>query len=108
MFKTIKKGDEISELFSSGKRISFRYFYVFYSTTEDARIAFIAGKKLGNSVTRNHLRRKLKRAYVENKTWFEDKKAIIVAKHSLLSAKDEEVKKNFRRVVRKIDKKNRK
>ncbi len=106
MFKTIKKGNEISDLFNSGERVSFKYFYVFYFLSDDPRIAFIAGKKLGNSVTRNHLRRKLKRLYIENNFWFQNKKAIIVAKHSLLSANDKEIKRNFKKVVNRIDKSN--
>ncbi len=106
VFKTIKKSDEISHLFEVGCRVSFRHFFVLYIESEEPKIAFIAGKKLGNSVKRNHLRRKLKRVYLENYNWFEGKKALIVAKQSLLTAKDDEVRHNFKKVIKRIDKKN--
>ena len=106
VFKTIKKGSEISHLFEIGDRISFRHFFVLYTKSEDPKIAFIAGRKLGNSVKRNYLRRKLKRIYVENNSWFKDKQALIIAKASLLTAQDDDVRHNFKRVTKKIDEKN--
>ena len=80
--------------------ISFRHFSIFYVDSNESQIAFIAGKKLGNSVKRNYLRRKLKRVYLENQDWFLDKKAIIVAKYKLLTANDDEVLRDFRRVLK--------
>ena len=100
MFNTIKKRDEISELFNSGKFVSFKHFSVIFLSSEDSKIAFIAGKKIGNSVKRNKMRRKLKRVYVEHENWFEKKRALLVAKRSLIDADDEEIKNNFERVVR--------
>lgn len=100
MFNTIKRSDEISQLFNKGKMISFRHFSIFYVDSTESQIAFIAGKKLGNSVKRNYLRRKLKRVYLENQDWFLNKKAIIVAKYKLLTASDDDVKSDFRRVLK--------
>lgn len=100
MFKTIKKSDEISELFKVGKLVSFRHFSVFYVDSKESKIAFIAGKKLGNSVKRNYLKRKLRRVYIENQPWFAGKKAIIVAKYKLLAADDKDIDRDFKRVTR--------
>ena len=100
MFNTIKKSDEISELFKEGSFVPFKHFFVYYVSADKSQSAFIAGKKLGNSVTRNKLRRKLKRVYLEHTHWFSDKKAIIVAKNSLVSASDKDVKNNFERAIR--------
>ena len=100
MFNTIKKRDEISELFNKGNFISFKHFSVIYVSSEEPKIAFIAGKKAGNSVKRNKMRRKLKRVYLEHKSWFSDKRALIVAKRSLNDADDADVRQNFERVTR--------
>ena len=105
MFNTIKKRDEISELFKSGNFISFKYFSVIYVSSNEPRIAFIAGKKAGNSVKRNKMRRKLKRVYIEHRNWFTDKCALIVAKRNLFEANDEDVRQNFEKVVRRSGKK---
>ena len=106
VFKTIKKRDEISYLFNEGNFISFKYFSVIYVATEEPEIAFIAGKKAGNSVKRNKMRRKLKRVYLEHKSWFDDKRALIVAKRNLFEANDAAVKQNFERVIRRNIEKN--
>ena len=106
MFNTIKKRDEISWLFNEGNFISFKYFSVIYVSSETPEIAFIAGKKAGNSVKRNKMRRKLKRVYIEHKSWFSDKRALIVAKRSLFEADDELVRQNFERVTRRNVEKN--
>ena len=106
VFNTIKKRDEISQLFNEGKFVSFKYFSVIYVSSENPGIAFIAGKKAGNSVKRNKMRRKLKRVYLEHKSWFDDKRALLVAKRSLFEADDAAVKQNFERVIRRNIEKN--
>ena len=106
MFNTIKKRDEISRLFNEGSFVSFKYFSVIYESAETPEIAFIAGKRAGNSVKRNKMRRKLKRVYLEHKSWFDDKRALIVAKRNLFEADDIAVRQNFERVTRRNVEKN--
>ncbi|WP_296011043.1 ribonuclease P protein component [uncultured Adlercreutzia sp.] len=70
---TIKSSAEISQLFSSGKRIGTPYLtLIVRECANDAaqsddrrhgpqgRVAFIAGKKLGNAVWRNRAKRRLR------------------------------------------------
>ena len=100
MFNTIKKRDEISELFKNGNFISFKHFSVIFLPAKNSTIAFVAGKKIGNSVARNRMRRKLKRVFIEHKNWFGGKTSLLVAKRGLIDASDEEIKNNFERITR--------
>ena len=62
--ETIKSKQEISDLFSSGKRIHTPYltFIVLPKKQHDlyGRVAFIAGKKYGNAVWRNAAKRRMR------------------------------------------------
>ena len=62
---TIKSGIEISEIFNLGKRASSRELRIIVKRVDDqrgpsGRVAFIAGKKLGNAVVRNRNKRILR------------------------------------------------
>lgn len=71
--ETIKSSAEISQLFSTGKRIKTPYLTLIVGEhTSDSdrakdvqhgrcgRVAFIAGKKLGNAVWRNRAKRRMR------------------------------------------------
>lgn len=71
--ETIKSSTDISQLFSTGRRLKTPYLTLIVgdrssetSRTEDAqhdhsgRVAFIAGKKLGNAVWRNRAKRRMR------------------------------------------------
>ena len=62
--ETIKSQEDISELFAHGKRLNTPYltFIVLPSKQHDpsGRVAFIAGKKLGNAVWRNAAKRRMR------------------------------------------------
>lgn len=93
-FPTIKSSDEISKLFSIGKKISNRYILLIYSDelitqnsslyTEhgqnSGRVAFIAGKKNGNAVWRNAAKRRLREVYRENRPLLKDMDVLLIAK----------------------------
>lgn len=63
--KTIKSSSEISHLFENGRRVSASCFSLIVLRNEnqhdrDGRVAFIAGKKLGNAVWRNRAKRRMR------------------------------------------------
>ena len=60
--ETIKSGEDISCLFSEGKRQSTPYFTLIYRKQHGpgGRVAFIAGKKLGNAVWRSAAKRRMR------------------------------------------------
>lgn len=98
MFKVIKKSEEISALFNSGKYLSLKNFTIIYKESESTRVAFIAGKKLGNAVKRNFLKRRLRSLYSENQEIFEGKDVLFLAKQRLLTAKYSEAENDLAKI----------
>lgn len=69
---TIKSSDQISEVFNRGTRFSSGEIRIIVKQTTDqrdprGRVAFIAGKKLGNAVVRNCSKRILRAVAHENR-----------------------------------------
>lgn len=65
--RTIRSNKEIDALFRKGVRVSGPLMIVLASTTPQergpqGRVAFVAGKRLGNAVTRNRAKRVLRAA----------------------------------------------
>lgn len=98
MFNVIKKSEEISALFNSGKYISLKYFTIIWEECENTRVAFIAGKKLGGAVKRNFLKRRLRSLYRENFEIFQNKKVLLLAKQRLLTANYLEAENDLKRI----------
>ena len=68
---TIKSSDQISEVFNQGTRFSSGEIRIIVKQMADqrdprGRVAFIAGKKLGNAVIRNRSKRVLRAVAYEN------------------------------------------
>ena len=65
MFATIKSSTEVSRVFTQGKRLNAHSLTLLVYENEEqhgrgGRVAFIAGKKLGNAVWRNRAKRRLR------------------------------------------------
>ena len=65
MLVTIKSSTEISYLFTHGKRLHTPYISFIVLPTKQphdqhGRVAFVAGKKLGNAVWRNRAKRRMR------------------------------------------------
>lgn len=91
----IKSSDDISEIFSSGKKYSNSFVsFIFKERAKDAltqhglhgRVAFIAGKKWGNAVWRNSSKRRLRELCRSLNGPWEGYDVLFVAKPSLLEA----------------------
>lgn len=98
MLETIKSNSDISNLFASGKRYSNKYVTFIATRIRDTfseskddikhgpcgRVAFIAGKKYGNSVWRNSAKRRLREIYKSNKEFFVDFDVLLIAKSTIM------------------------
>lgn len=98
MFNVIKRNSEISELFNTGRYISTKTFSVIWINSEATKVAFIAGKKLGKAYIRNYYKRRLREIYRQNSDIFKNKKVLLIAKNSLLNAKNNQVYKGIKKV----------
>ncbi|MBP1971054.1 ribonuclease P protein component [Virgibacillus natechei] len=64
----IKKNDEFQFVFKNGKSFANRQLVIYYvkkPTQEHFRIGLSVGKKIGNAVTRNRIKRYLRQAFQE-------------------------------------------
>ena len=96
---TIKSSTEISQLFSTGRRLKTPYLTLIVgehssmsTRAEDVqhdlpgRVAFIAGKKLGNAVWRNQAKRRLRILCRDLGGPWPDKDVVFLARASLCRA----------------------
>lgn len=114
MLDTIKSNNEISEIFSNGKRISSKYINFIYiekgryakpSLEHDqyGRVAFIAGKKNGNAIWRNSAKRRLREIYRKIKEELEDHDVLLIAKPAIMQATFNDVYLDCKNALKRID-----
>ena len=66
----IKKNEDFQKVFKQGKSFANRQFIVYSYRKEDQqefRIGLSVGKKVGNAVTRNRIKRYIRQAFLEMK-----------------------------------------
>lgn len=90
MLEKIKSSEEISTLFSEAKRIQKPFIMILVLKNEkhgcSGRVAFIAGKKLGNAVWRNSAKRRLRAICNDLEMEWPGYDVIFVAKRAILEA----------------------
>lgn len=93
----IKSSTEISDLFSHGRRIHTHFFTLLVTPHNDrtnsssGRVAFIAGKKLGNAVWRNSAKRRMREVCRQAGGPKEGYDIVFLAKRKICSADFTEV-----------------
>jgi len=68
----IRKKKEFLTLYRTGSRYRGRYFHLIYraNSFEFSRLAIVVGKKVGNAVTRNRIKRRIRALFRRNKPLF--------------------------------------
>lgn len=95
----IKKNSEFQHAFKFGKSFANRQLVIYYVEREDQehfRIGLSVGKKIGNAVTRNRIKRYLRQAFHELKdkiTYPYD--IVIIARHPTKNMQYKEIKKSL-------------
>jgi ribonuclease P protein component len=85
----IKKNSEFQTIFDQGHSIYGRYLVVYFLQTNlnKLRFGFCVGKKIGNAVTRNRIKRLLREAVRQvNFRRIAGYDLLLVARHSILKA----------------------
>lgn len=90
MLETIKSSEEISTVFSEAKRIQTPFIMILVLKNEkhgcSGRVAFIAGKKLGNAVWRNAAKRRLRAVCKDVNMKWPGYDVVFIAKRGILEA----------------------
>lgn len=94
----LRRKDDFSTIYKKGKSIGERYIVLFYKRNGLSynRIAFLASKKVGNSVLRNRARRLMKENYRFLKEEIKPGHDLIfIARNSINGRKAQEVNKSM-------------
>lgn len=94
----LRKKKDFSAIYNKGKSIGERYVVLFYKRNNLSynRTAFLASKKVGNSVARNRARRLMKEGYRELEQRLESGYDLIwIARNTICNLKCADVKKSM-------------
>ena len=99
----LRRNSDFSSIYKKGKSVGDRFVVVFYKKNHLPynRIAFLASKKVGNSVTRNRARRLMKESYRQINVKFAIGYDIIfIARKTIINSKCADVKKSIEAATR--------
>ena len=103
--RIVKKNKEIQAIYRGGKSYVTRYFilYLFHTHDVPIRVAVAAGKKLGNAVIRNRVKRRLREIFRQNQSELTGSgRVLIVGRKPMLGAQYHDIEKAFWSICRKI------
>lgn len=103
----IKESRIFDEIIQKGKNISNNYFRIFYLNKESnyPKFGLAIGKKLGNAVTRNHIKRQLRMMITNNNFLFSNHLYyIIMVKKAYLNAEYKVLETEFIKLIEKVNK----
>lgn len=99
----IKKNEEFQKVFKKGKSFANRQFVVYCLKKEqqEFRIGLSVGKKVGNAVARNQVKRYIRQAFLELKDDVkQDMDYVIIARTQAASLDFHETKKSLEHVLK--------
>lgn len=100
----IKKNEEFQKVFKKGKSFANRQFVVYCMRKEDQlafRIGLSVGKKVGNAVMRNQIKRYIRQAFLELKDDLrQDMDYVIIARTQAAQLDFHETKKSLEHVLK--------
>ena len=99
----LRRKTDFQGIYNRGKSVGDRYVVLFYRKNHlpYSRMAFLASKKVGNSVSRNRARRLMKESYrLTDKKIPEGYDVIFIARNTIAGAKCADVKKSLESAIR--------
>ena len=103
-FESLKKPSEFSKVYKRGKSFADKNIVVYYlpNTLGKTRIGFSISKKVGNSVVRNRVRRRIRESFRLNFSGFDGYDLIFVARVRSNQVDYNELTKSLKYIFRKI------
>ncbi len=74
----VKSKQDFDSIIKTGKKISNRYYHVFYQKADETLFGIAVSKKLGNAVFRNKNKRQLRNILNKNKNIFKNNRKYII------------------------------
>ena len=101
----VKEKKDFDKAFKLRNQIKSKYTYIYIkdNDVENYRFGICVSKKLGNAVTRNLIKRRVKDIIDKSKLHFANKDYIIVLKKSAVSAQYLELKEDLISVLKKFN-----
>jgi len=103
----LRKRTDFSAIYNKGKSLGERYVVLFYrkNNLPYKRIAFLASKKVGNSVERNRARRLMKESVRTSQVELPDGvDYIFIARNTILNRNYADVKKSIEAAIKRVKK----
>lgn len=102
----VKKNSEFQAIIQSGKSFANREFVIYYKEKQDQthfRVGISVGKKLGNAVTRNRLKRLIREAFRElDHNIVRNVDIIIIARRNSVDLSYDRVKKSIIHLLKRL------
>ncbi len=100
----IKKNEEIAEIVKKRQKVYSDSFFIYYQPGKDlTRVAISVSKKYGNSVERNHAKRRIREVVRPNLNLFDPMNLIIVVKPELKDVSFEGLKDEMLKAMKRVD-----
>ena len=96
--EVLRKKDDFNAVYKAGKSVPDRYIVLFYKKNDlpYSRTAFLASKKVGNSIQRNRAKRLMKESYRLNAhRFYEGYDFIFIARNTINGRKLKDVEKSL-------------
>ena len=100
----IKKSEQFKKIIKNNKSIRTKYFYIYIEKHEESTYHFglSVGKKIGNAVRRNKVKRQLREIIREN-DYQKSIDCIIIVREELNEARFSEIKKDLNHAFKKLN-----
>lgn len=82
----LKRNKEFQYIYRRGKSVSDKLLVLIHIRSDETKTGFSVGKRIGNSVVRNHTKRLMREAFRSLTEPFRPSKIIFVAREGILSA----------------------
>lgn len=103
-YEMVKKHEDFSKIINTGKKVSGKYLIIFYIAKDYIKPNFglAIGKKCGNAVIRNKLKRRVRNIVDNNRLLFKNNRNyIIMIKGSASCASFQELEQDLTNLLRK-------
>ncbi|EHI69112.1 ribonuclease P protein component [Streptococcus ictaluri] len=98
----VKREKDFQAIFKVGKSVANRKFVVYHLEKEQKhfRVGISAGKRLGNAVTRNAVKRKIRHVLIDLRDSLKSEDFVVIARKGVEDLSYQEVKQNLYHVLK--------